>query len=558
MRTTRAARTLQAARAARAAVRGHWPFVVVLSAGLALRVLTEAAYRPALLYIDSAKYLVSSGGTAPEGYQVLLRLLDPIGGLAMVAAVQHAFGLAMAIALYALLLRRGAPRWAATLAAAPVLLDAYQLQLEQTIMPDVLFETMIAAGLLLLLWPRQPGTASQPGTARRPGTASQPGTARRPGPAKRIEPAKRVEPASGTAGRWPVAAGTLVLGATTTVREIGGVLIVPAVVFALLAASGGRRRPAMAALATTCFVLPVLGYMTAAYFVTGHFGLASNGPTPEYGRAAAGADCGTLEIPADERALCPSPGETLALGGIDGLLHNPQSPGHTAPLPPGATRQRLLEGFSLAVFRQQPLRVAASVARDSIRLFALTRDGDPEITSIARWQFQVFYPTHPHRYTMAVFTRLAREYGSDGDLVAIEPAATALRDYQLDGGYTPGPMYAAGLAAGLLGSFTGLARRRVAEDRELAVACLLVTLAAVVLLLSSDAFEFSWRYQLPAVVMLPAVGALGLTAVAARVSRASARAKDLTAARISTGGTGRRTRPASAESGPRAPAGRTG
>ena len=203
--------------------------------------------------------------------------------------------------------------------------------------------------------------------------------------------------------------------------------------------------------------------------------------------------------------------------------------------------------------------MAASVARDSVRLFALTRDGDPEITNIARWQFQIFYPTYPHRGTMAAFTRLAREHGSGGDLVAIEPAATVLRDYQLGGGYTPGPMYAAGLAAGLLGSLSGLARRRAAEDRkELAVACLLVTLSATVLLLGSDAFEFSWRYQLPAVVMLPAAGALGLTALAARVSRARARAKDLTAARTSTGGTGRRTRPASAESGPRAPAGRSG
>ena len=52
------------------------------SAGLALRVLAQAAYRPALLYIDSAKYLVGSAGTAPEGYQALLRLLDPIGGVA--------------------------------------------------------------------------------------------------------------------------------------------------------------------------------------------------------------------------------------------------------------------------------------------------------------------------------------------------------------------------------------------------------------------------------------------------------------------------------------------
>ena len=515
-------------------MRGHWPFALVLSAGLALRVLTEVAYRPALLYIDSAKYLVGSRGTAPEGYQVLLRLLDPVGGLALVAAVQHAFGLAMAIAVYALLIRRQVPRWAATLAAAPVLLDGYQLQLEQTVMPDVLFETMIAAGLVLLLWPRPPGQNGQNGQ-------------------------------NGQQRLGPVAAGALVLGATTTVREIGGVLILPAVVFAVATASGWPRRTGRAALATACFALPILGYMAAAYFVTGHFGLASNGPAPEYGRAAAAADCATLTLPADERALCPSPARTLALGGIDGLLHNPQSPGHTVPVPPGTTRARLLAGFSLAVFRQQPLRVAASVAQDSIRLFALTRDGDPEITNITRWQFQTFYPTYPHRYTMAAFTRLARQHGSGGDLEAVKPAATVLRDYQLGGGYTPGPLYAIGLVAGLLGSLCGLARRRTLRaerrtltvaDRELAAACLLVTLSATVLLLSSDAYEFSWRYQLPAVVMLPVAGGLGLTALAGRIKRAKASTAALTAAQTSTGGTGRRTRRASAASGPRAPADR--
>jgi hypothetical protein len=500
----------------RGAVRGHWPFVLVLSAGLVLRVLTEVAYRPALLYIDSAKYLVGSGGTAPEGYQVLLRLLDPVGGLALVAAVQHAFGLAIAVAVYALLMRRRVPRWAATLAVAPVLLDAYQLQLEQTVMPDVLFETMIAAGLVLLLWPR-------------------------PSRHKRL---------------WPLAAGALVLGATATVREIGGVLIVPAVVFVFVTA--GSRRTGRAALATACFVLPVLGYMTAAYFVTGHFGLASNGPAPEYGRAAAAADCATLTIPADERALCPSGARTLALGGIDGLLHNPQSPGRIVPVPPGTTHAHLLSSFSLAVFRQQPLRVAASIVSDSVRLFALTRDGDPEITNIARWQFQTFYPTYPHRYPMTAFTRLARQHGSGGDLVVVKPVAIMLRDYQLGGGYTPGPLYAIGLVAGLLGSLCDLARRRAltATDKELAAACLLVTLSAAVLLLSSDAYEFSWRYQLPAVVMLPVAGALGLTALAGRIKRARASMAALTAVQTSTGGTDRRTRPASAASGPRAPADR--
>jgi hypothetical protein len=441
------------------AVRRHCFFLLVLTAGLVLRVLAQTAYRPALLYIDSEKYLEGSVATAPQGYQALLRLLEPAGGLALVAAVQHAFGLAMAVALYALLLRRGAPRWAATLAATPVLLDAYQLQLEQTIMTDVLFETMITAALVVLLW--------------------------RP-------------------GRWPVAAGALLLGAAVTVREIGAVLIVPVVVFAALTVRGWRQRTRRAALAAGCFALPVLGYLTGTFLVSGHFVMSGNGPSPQYGRAAAAADCATLRLPADTRALCPSPAQTLALGGIDGLLHNPRSPGHTVPVPPGLTRDEFLDRFAIAVFRQQPLRVAASVARDSARLFAPVRDGDPQVTPIARWQFQDVYPVYPRRYSMAFLTRLAHAYGSGGDLVAVQPAASFLRTYQLGGGYTPGPLYAVFGVAGVAGAL----RRRT----ELRVPCLLVTLAAVVLLVSSDAFEFSWRYQLPAVVLLPLAGALGVTA----------------------------------------------
>jgi hypothetical protein len=452
------------------AVRRHWLFVLVLTAGLVLRALAQVAYRPALLYIDSEKYLEGSVATAPQGYQALLRALEPLGGLALVAAVQHAFGLAVAVALYAVLLRRGAPRWVATLAAAPVLLDAYQLQLEQTIMPDVLFETMIAAGLVVLLW--------------------------RPGP-------------------WPLAAGALVLGAAVTVREIGAVLIVPVVVFAALTVRGWRQRAGRAALAAGCFVLPVLGYLTGTFGVSGHFVMSGNGPSPQYGRAAAAADCATLRLPADERALCPSPAQTLALGGIDGLLHNPRSPGHTVPVPPGLTRAEFLDRFALAVFRQQPLRVAASVARDSARLLAPVRDGDPQVTPIARWQFQEFYPVYPRTYSMAFLTRLAHAHGSGGDLVAVQPAASFLRTYQLGGGYTPGPLYAVFLVAGVAGAL----RRRT----ELRVPCLLVTLAAVVLLVSSDAFEFSWRYQLPAVVLLPLAGMLGVTAlIRGRASRCAA------------------------------------
>ena len=38
----------------------------------------------------------------------------------------------------------------------------------------------------------------------------------------------------------------------------------------------------------------------------------------------------------------------------------------------------------------------------------------------------------------------------------------------------------------------------------------------MVLLLGSDAFDFSWRHQLPAVVLLPLAGVLGVMALGSR------------------------------------------
>ena len=53
-RTTSAPDADRGPKAARCA---HWLVTVIFAAGLVLRVLTQVAYRPALLYIDSARYL---------------------------------------------------------------------------------------------------------------------------------------------------------------------------------------------------------------------------------------------------------------------------------------------------------------------------------------------------------------------------------------------------------------------------------------------------------------------------------------------------------------------
>ena len=136
------------------------------------------------------------------------------------------------------------------------------------------------------------------------------------------------------------------------------------------------------------------------------------------------------------------------------------------------------------MLKQQPLAVPLSVLRDATRLFALTRDGAPNITQISRWQFQPGYATYPPGVSLSFVASQAREYGG-GAPVAVQPLASFLRGYQLDGGYTPGPLLVVMTAAGAIGSlfiFSGRRSRRRKNgaasdgDRQLAVAALLASL----------------------------------------------------------------------------------
>jgi hypothetical protein len=473
----RPGRLRQALRPGRLAVtlRRHWLAAAFLLAGLALRILAQVAYRPALFYIDSTRYLYHSGGSDPVGYRLPLKIILIISSFNGVAAVQHLLGLMMAVALYLILLRRGCPRWLAALAIAPVLLDAYQLQIEQTIMPDVWFEALIVAGLVVLLWrPRPP--------------------------------------------LWAVLAAGLALGSAATVRQVGEILLLPALGYLLIAVGGWRRRAGYAAAACAAFAVPIIGYSSLSLALTGHFWLSHSGATTAYGRMAAAADCATLRLPADEERLCPTPAQQAA--GPDQLEHSASSPlrPYYANLPSGEA-SRLVTAFNRQVLSQQPLAVARAVGRDALKLFALTRTTSPGDTPISRWQFQDGYPTYPPHASRQVIATAGRSYGGGGPAVD-RPLAAFLRDYQLGGGYTPGPLLAIAVLAGLVGSVS-LARRRPATQQA-AIACFLFTATAVAVLLTSDLFEFSWRYQLPALVTLPPAGALGITVGIGMISAARA------------------------------------
>jgi hypothetical protein len=456
------------------ALRRHWLAAALLTAGLALRILTQLAYRPALFYVDTTRYLYNAEGMDPVGYKGPLRAILAVGNFDAVAAFQHLLGLGMAVVIYLLLLRRGTPRWLAALAIAPVLLDAYQLQIEQEIMPDTVFEALIVAGLAILLWQAQAGW------------------------------------------RRVVAAG-VVLGASATVAQVGEALLVPAIIYVLVAAGGGWRRAiGKAAVMCAAFALPILVYSSVSYLVAGAFSLSHTGVTSLYGRTAAAADCATLRLPADERGMCPTPAQQAQ--GPDWLEYADGSPirPYYNKLPRGET-DSMISNFSHQVLAQQPLRVLGAYAGDLVKPFALTRDGNAGDTPISRWQFQPKYPYFPPWSSEAVVNSEARTYGG-GRPAVWHPVASFLRSYQLGGGYTPGPLLALCTLAGLAGSVAVARRRLDPRTRHLARACLGFFASAAFLLLASDVFEFSWRYQLPALVTLVPAGALGISVIISSVS----------------------------------------
>jgi len=480
-----------AATATLGGIRRNWLFAILLAAGFALRLLAQLAYQPALLYIDSMRYLYNAyPGADPVGYKAPLKAILAVGDLTTVTAVQHILGLAMAAAIYVTLLRRETPRWLAAVAVAPVLLDAYQIQIEQNIMPDVWFEALIVAGIGILLY-------------------------RVSGP--RL-------PAVITAG--------LALGASATIRQVGEIFILPALLFLLIAGGGLRTILTRAVAFTAAFAIPVVGYMAGSYLVSGHFWLASSTPSiSSYGRMATAADCPALRIPADERGLCPTARQRGY--GIDWLDHDVASPLKTFKAPPGLNRYAVIARFDRQVFSQQPGRVLAAIASDGLKLFALTRTSSQTGTPISRWQFQQHYPVFRDWITLgrrdvivlglrltpgsATITRHALDRSYGGPAAVAKGPAAFLRAYQLRGGFTPGPLMALFAVAGLAGSVLVVVRRASPQRRRLSQACVTFFGTGAAVLIMSDAFQFSWRYQLPALVTLPPAGALGLTVLAGYV-----------------------------------------
>lgn len=446
-------------------MRRHRVFLVLLALGVLLRVAAMLAYRPAIFYIDSlASYLLplptrDPSGQDPIGYDLyLLGPLLRVGDFTLVVAVQHLFGLGVATAGYALGVRKGARPWLAALAVAPVLLDAYQVQIEHNVMADPLFLTLVVGALVALAWTRRPDW------------------------------------------RLVVLAG-LLLGLAATVRQVGEVLVVPLVAYVLIVAGGRwRQRLAVAAAGLVCFALPVSAYMAFYHSHTGRYAISHAGPNALYGRVATFADCTGLALPDPEPILCPATPRDQRPG-PDFWAHDPTSPFFELQDVAGDATDRITQDFVARIIRHQPVDFAMSVGHDAVKAFSWQRaDHSTSDPPVERWRFQIGFPTFEPLVTLDSIGQLTQQYGDVGP-VAATPWAGLLRGYQLTVGYTPGPVLGLALVVALVG-VSGRGRYRWPA--------LLFLVSGVLLVLGGDVVMFSWRYQLPAYALLPLAAVLAL------------------------------------------------
>jgi hypothetical protein len=261
--------------------------------------------------------------------------------------------------------------------------------------------------------------------------------------------------------------------------------------------------PAAAAL-LVAFAVPLVGYAIWFHSLHGTYAITSNGGRFLYGRVTPFADCSKFSLPADERVLCPQAPvghrPTLAGSTVEYYQWGGESP--IWRIHPDS-RSRLAGDFAKRVIRHQPVDYLRAVTHDFRRGFALTRTSRRGELWISRWQFPMTYPVYL-KDTAAII----RAHGG-GRARVDRGRAGFLRDYQRFG-FTPGPVLVIGLIAGLLAAL-GVGRARDSGLRS--AAFLFVAMGVAVFASSVMVNQFSWRYQLSLVVLLPPAAALGLTAL---------------------------------------------
>ncbi|TDD81520.1 hypothetical protein [Actinomadura rubrisoli] len=439
-------------------------FVVLLTVGTALRALAVAGYRPALWFNDSYDYVRIGVAPFPHplrapGYGLMLWLLKPLHSLATVAALQHVMILILAIAAYrAMVGTLGVGRRTAALATAPVLLDAYQIQLEHILMSDTLFTALVFGAMVTLV--RKDSRWSWLHAA--------------------------------TAGG--------VLGAAAVTRTVGMALVFVAVLYLVARYRTRWRRSVLTVAALlAAFALPVGASMVWFHSEHGRYALTDSDGVFLWGRTAAFADC-TAHTPPERLArMCPRkpPGERSASSTQIWEEGSPTGWQHGHAFSPETNE--LAKSFALWAMRTQPTDYAETVSYDFfVRTFAWSRVGYPH-----PWTESFYHFTARPRPVPGIAligggmdAEVAREYErGPAETRVVEPYAAPLRGYQRFV-RLPGTV----LALIVLAGAAGMLRRR--RNSAWLQAGLLWATGITLLAVPPLAVDFDYRYTLPATPFL--------------------------------------------------------
>ncbi len=460
-------------------VRRHWLVSLALVAGAVLRAVAMLGFRPAILFgMDSYDYLwgavhVSPDLVNPSGYSLFLLLLRPLHSLALVAALQHLMGLAVAGLVYAVLRHYGLPAWGAVLGAAPALFDPAELLVETLVMADLLAMLLMIAALAVLLLRDSPSLLR-----------------------------------SATAG--------LLMGLSAIVRPTSLPLIIAIPVFLLIRRAGWRR--AGAALAAG--VLPVLAYMSWFDAAHGSFNMTESNGLFLWSRTMSFANCAVIKPPASLQQLCPT-AQRGVLSQPDPARRQPPKrylwlhlswpwwhqaqPGIVPDKVPftAASNARALQ-FAIRAIAAQPLTYAATVGSEALQTVT-TNDQTlrfprhpPRVSTMDPADLR-YALAAMHAYTGRTDPALQPYLGIHFATRFRQPFAYLMIRYEQTV-FLPGP----GIGLIMLAGLAGLVLRR----RRTAAAAFLWLSALVIILLPIAEHEYTYRYALPAVPLLTIAAAL--------------------------------------------------
>ncbi|HJP65363.1 MAG TPA: hypothetical protein VKA30_03565, partial [Actinomycetota bacterium] len=299
------------------------------------------AYRPVLPLGRDAQQYVARAVTSQAGdsfhpflYSLLLKPFIALGHLALAPLAQHLAALGMAVLLYALLRRLSVGPAVATIAAVPLLLDGYQLNIEHQVQSETFFQLFLVGACVLIAWWDRPHPLA-------------------------------------------VAGAGVLAAAASLVRFPGLALIVALIAYVAIRRMGWVRLGALVAGAAVALGVYSVWFRSQS----GSVGLTNRNGFYLYGRVVSFADCIQVSVPEELQVFCPDPNRPppakagLFTSGLPDVIR--QDPAYNGP----ALR------FSLIMIRAKPVSYAEAVFRDFLKYFGIARP-DTREPNASHWAFQ--------------------------------------------------------------------------------------------------------------------------------------------------------------------------